>query len=227
MLTPPTKLQTFFPRAGLCRMLVDPKHDMDLVLCHFDALHQGANQRAFACPVRGREAVVALGRTVRSASNNQPQLRVECGCILALLGLLFEGGEALTPPGKTGCTLLLVHEPLGGAVDQPGEPLPPRPDLGVERGLLRPLGPARGVEAAALCRGEALRMGEQGPHCLPDRQGQASGAARRIGTNALAPEAVGIGAETAIRGRRPGRACGGLATDRLPVQGLAAVVARP
>src|SRR5438309_1674069 len=35
--TPPTKLQTFFPRAGLCRMLVAPKDDMDLVLCHFNA----------------------------------------------------------------------------------------------------------------------------------------------------------------------------------------------
>jgi hypothetical protein len=37
--TPPTKLQTFFPRAGLCRMLVDPKHHIDLVLCHFNSLH--------------------------------------------------------------------------------------------------------------------------------------------------------------------------------------------
>jgi hypothetical protein len=62
--TPPTKLQTFFPRAGLCRMLVDPKHYIDLVLCHFDALHQGSNQLAFARPVRGRESVVDLGRKV-------------------------------------------------------------------------------------------------------------------------------------------------------------------
>src|SRR5438874_10626158 len=62
--TPPTKLQTFFPRAGLCRMLVAPKHDMDLVLCHFNAFHQGANQLAFARPVRGRESVVDLDRTV-------------------------------------------------------------------------------------------------------------------------------------------------------------------
>ena len=41
-------------------MLVDPKHDIDLVLCHFDPLHQGTNQLAFARPVRCRESVVDL-----------------------------------------------------------------------------------------------------------------------------------------------------------------------
>ena len=62
--TPPTKLQTFFSRVGIRRMLVDPKHDIDLVLCHFDPLHQSTNQLAFARPVRGRESVVDLGSKV-------------------------------------------------------------------------------------------------------------------------------------------------------------------
>ena len=53
---------------------------------------------------------------------------------------------------------------------------------------------------AAIFLGEALRMREQGTHFLPDRQVQEIGADLRIGTNALAPEAVGIGAETAIIG---------------------------
>jgi hypothetical protein len=206
-------------------MLVDPKHSIDLVLCHFNSLHQGSNQLAFARPVRGRESVVDLGRKVLQASNNQPQLRVQCRFILELLGLLCESCEALTQPGNPGCKLLFVNEPLGVAVDQPSKALPQLPDLGVERGLLRPLGSARGGQAAAIVVGEALRMGEQGAHFLPDRQVPEIGADLRIGTDALAPKAVGIGAETAIISIRPGVACGGLTTDRLPVQGLATVVA--
>ena len=58
--TPPTKLQTFFSRVETRRRLVDPKHDIDLVLCHFNPLHQDTNQLAFARPVRCRESVVDL-----------------------------------------------------------------------------------------------------------------------------------------------------------------------
>jgi hypothetical protein len=81
------------------------------------------------------------------------------------------------------------------------------------------------VQAAAIFVCEALRMGEQGAHFLPDRQVQEIGADLRIGTDALAPKAVGIGAETAIIRIRPGVAFGGFTTDQLPVQGIATVVA--
>lgn len=81
------------------------------------------------------------------------------------------------------------------------------------------------MHAAAIFLGEALRMGEQGTHFLPDRQIQEVGADLRIVTDALAPKAVGIGAETAIIGIRPGVPLGGLTTDRLAVQGIATVVA--
>jgi hypothetical protein len=142
------------------------------------------------------------------------------------LDLCFEGWEALTESGNAGVKFWLVNEPLGITVAQPGETLPPLPHLGVECGLLRPLRPARGVQAAALCLGEALRRSEPGTHFLPDRQIQEIGADLRIVTDALAPKAVGIGAETARIGLRPGVALGGLPTDRLPVEGIATVVAR-
>jgi hypothetical protein len=95
---------------------------------------------------------------------------VQCRFILELLSLLFESCEALPQPGNAGFKLLFVNQAFGVAVDQPGEALPQLPDLGVERGLLRPLGSARGVQAAAIFLGKALRMGEQGTHFLPDRQ---------------------------------------------------------
>ena len=52
ILTPPTKLQTFFSRVGVRGALVNAKHHIDLVLCHLDPLHKGTNQLAFTRPVR-------------------------------------------------------------------------------------------------------------------------------------------------------------------------------
>ena len=51
IITPPTKLQTLFPRVEICRVLVDAKYDIDMVMGHGDPLHQGANQLPFAGPV--------------------------------------------------------------------------------------------------------------------------------------------------------------------------------
>src|SRR4029450_5887266 len=107
--------------------------------------------------------------------------------ILELLGLGFEGREALPEAGNAGFKLLLVNQALGVAVAQSSEPLPPLADLGVERRLLLPRGPARGLQAAAVCLSEALRMGEHSTHFLPARQGQEIGADLRIVTDALAP----------------------------------------
>ena len=39
IVSPPTKLQTFFCRVAISGTLVDSKYHMDLVLCHLDSLH--------------------------------------------------------------------------------------------------------------------------------------------------------------------------------------------
>jgi hypothetical protein len=65
---------------------------------------------------------------------------------------------------------LFVNQAFGIAVDQASEPLPQLADLGLERWLLRPLGPAGGLHTATGFLGEALRMGEQGTDFLPDRK---------------------------------------------------------
>lgn len=44
--------------------MIDSKHHIDLILGHFNPLHQRPNEFAFARPVRGRESVVDLDRKV-------------------------------------------------------------------------------------------------------------------------------------------------------------------
>jgi len=142
---------------------------------------------------------------------------VQRGVILELLGLLFQGCEALSQPGNAGCKLLLVNQALGVTIDQSGKPLPQLPDLGFERGLLLLRGPPRCGQPAAIFLGEALRMGEQLTPVVPHRHIQEIGADLRIAPDTLAPKAVGIGPETAIIGIRPRGALGSFAPDGLPV----------
>ena len=68
---------------------------------------------------------------------------MQCGFILELLGLLFQGCEALPQPGNAGFKLLLVNQALRVTIDQPSKPLPQLPNLGFERGLFLPLRPPR------------------------------------------------------------------------------------
>jgi len=225
VITPPTKLQTFFSRGRVRGTLVDSKDHIDLIVCHFDPLHYGTNQLAFARPVCDGKPVVDLRREVFQASNNQLQLGLECRFILELLGLGFEGREALPEAGNAGFKFQLVNAPLGVAVDQPGEALPQLPDLRLKCGLLLPLRPARSLHAAAIFLHEARRMGEQSTDFLPDCQVQESSTDLRIVTDALASKVVGIGAETAIIGIRASVPFGGFATNGLAVQGIATVVA--
>src|SRR5712691_6740579 len=49
--TPRIKLQTFFFGAGLSRIRIDPKDDIDLILSHFHPFDQGTNHLTFAEPV--------------------------------------------------------------------------------------------------------------------------------------------------------------------------------
>ena len=142
------------------------------------------------------------------------------------MGLLFAGREARPASGHAGGTLLLVKEPLGVTVPQPGEPLPQLPDLRFTRGLCLPLGAPRCRQAAAICLGQTLRLGPQRPPCSPPGQRHQLRPTLGLGTDACPSTAVGLGAETALRGIQPGVPRGGLATDRRPVPGLAPGVPR-
>ena len=51
ILTPPTKLQTFFFGVRIASVWIDPKHDIDVMSCHFDALDESADEIPLAHPV--------------------------------------------------------------------------------------------------------------------------------------------------------------------------------
>ena len=64
IVTPPTKLQTFFFGVRIARVRIDPKYDVDLIPSHFYPLHSRTDQVPFACPVGFLQAPVDFGGKV-------------------------------------------------------------------------------------------------------------------------------------------------------------------
>src|SRR6266481_6129453 len=61
IITPPTKLQTFFFGVRIASVRIDPKHDIDLVPRYFHPLHQRTDQVPFTGPVSVLQAIVDFG----------------------------------------------------------------------------------------------------------------------------------------------------------------------
>ena len=90
MVTPPTKLQTFFFGAGLPWIRIDSKDNIHVVRSHFHPLDQGTNHLAFAEPVRVLQPRINLGRKVLQASNDQTNFGLKSRHINELLTLLLQ-----------------------------------------------------------------------------------------------------------------------------------------
>ena len=71
IVTPPTKLQTFFFGIRIARIRIDPKHDSDLVACDFHPLHKGPDEVPLIRPIGVLYATVHLGRKIFETSDNQ------------------------------------------------------------------------------------------------------------------------------------------------------------
>src|SRR5262249_51228187 len=140
LISPPTKLQTFFFGIVITRIWVDPKHDIDLVTCDFDPLDQRPDEVALARPVGSLQAIVELRRKVFQPANNQLQFPVQSGLLGQRLALLLQAGEALAQASHPGLKLALVDEALRIAVDQPGDALAQLADLAFNGGQGRPFG---------------------------------------------------------------------------------------
>ena len=67
----PTKLQTFFFRISIAGIGIDPKHNIYLVLGHFDPLDQRPDEVALARPVGLLQATVDFGSKIFQPANNQ------------------------------------------------------------------------------------------------------------------------------------------------------------
>jgi len=71
IVTPPTKLPTFFFGIRVARVRIDPKHDIDVIPGHLHPLDQCPDEVAFARPVGGLQSAVDFGRTIFEPANNQ------------------------------------------------------------------------------------------------------------------------------------------------------------
>src|SRR5712691_10203286 len=225
LITPPTKLPTFFFGIRVSKVRIDPKHAIALILRHFHPIAQLTEQVPFPCPVGFLQAIVDCGGTVCQTSHTQRQLRGHGHLIRAVLALLLQPGEPLAQAGHPGRTLVLVQEAIRLTVDQPGHALAPRADLAFARDQRRAVGGGLRRPAAPLFRREPLRGRQPGPHGLPDRQGPQSGPSLRLLTDPLAAKAVRVCAQAAVRGVRARLACPRPRPEALPLAGLATVVA--
>src|SRR4029077_10651861 len=146
LVSPPTKLQTFFFRIVITRIWVDPKHDIDLVRRDFHSLDQRPDEVALARPVRRLQPVVEFGSKVLQAANNQLQLPVQGGFLRQRLALLLQPGQALAQAGNPRLKLGLVNEALRITVDQPGHTLAHLADLVFDGGQRRVCGAGLGLQ---------------------------------------------------------------------------------
>jgi len=117
IVTPPTKLQTFFFEVCITRIRIDPKHDIDLIPGYVYPLHEGTDEVPFVRPIRGLQAVVDFGRKVFQTANDQLQFCVHSRLICQLLALLLQTGDPLAQAGQPRLKFGLVDEPLRVTVD--------------------------------------------------------------------------------------------------------------
>ena len=169
-MTPPTILQTFFFRAGIAGVRVDPEHEVDLVVCDFYPLHQGPDHVPLLHPVGVRQPSVDLAGKIFQAPNDQLQCRLQGRGIRQLLALSFQVGDPWAQPGQARRELLLLEEPLSVAVNQPRPPLPSLTKLALDGGKRGALGTCIGLYPAPLLLRQPLGVGQQGTDFLPHRQ---------------------------------------------------------
>src|SRR2546422_3537599 len=99
-------------------------------------------------PFQVIQVLLHLGRQRVQATDNQLEFSLERFFLSELSTLGFELGHALPQSCYTGRKCLLCHEPLGSAIDEPGQALPSLADLALESRALLLLPRAIGVEAA-------------------------------------------------------------------------------
>src|SRR6266851_143815 len=225
VLTPPTKLQTFFFEVRIARVRIDSKDDIDLVLGYVDPLHEGPDEVPFVRPIRSLQAVVDVGRKVFQTANDQLQFCVHGRLICQLLALLLQPGDTLAQAGQPGLKFGLVDEPLRVTVNLACDPLPQLADLRFDRRKRRALCAGLRLQAAPIFLRQALRVGQQRTDVLPDGQVQPIRPDLGMLTDALATKAIRIGPQAAGIRVRAGLALPGPRADAFAIIGIATLLA--
>jgi hypothetical protein len=102
VLSPPTKLQTFFFEMAVTRIRVDPKDDVHLVAGDFPPFAQRPDEGPFARPVGCLSPVLEFRGKILQPAKNQLQFPVQGGLVRPHLTLFLQAGKALAQAGNPG-----------------------------------------------------------------------------------------------------------------------------
>src|SRR5215510_769240 len=154
VLSPPTKLQTFFFGIVITWIWGDPKHDIDLVARDFHPLDQRPDEVPLARPVGGFQAILEFGHKVFQTANNQLQFPGQGRLISQRLALLLHTSQTLAQASNPRLKLLLVNKTLRVTIDQSGDALAQLADLAFDGGQGRPFGTRLWLQTASIFLGE-------------------------------------------------------------------------
>ena len=221
-ITPPTTLQRTLLGALLKRGGTDPIHDADLLLVDLDLLHQGPDDLPPRGPVRLLQLPGDAPGELLQLTDHQPQFLLAGGLVPPLPTLVLQFGQPLARRQDPRLEFRFVEQPLAVGIDQPRYHLFYIPDHVVEV-LHLAAGPGlRPLRPPLVLRPDPLGLGQELSHVLPDGGVQDIGADLLVPAQALAAEAVGVGARAAVVG------VGDLPLGRGPAHRLAvAAVAAP
>ena len=158
-----------------------------------------------------------LGGTIFETADHALPCRVEGGCIHQLLPLRVQVRYALPEADDARLTCGLVQEAIRITVNEPGYPLTQLPPLLLDEGQGRGLRVSVGLEPTPVFLGPPCGMGQEGADCLPDCQVEPIRAYLGMLTEALATQAIRIGAQAPILGVRPRGAFAGAGTEPVAI----------
>src|SRR5262249_24070063 len=167
ILTPPTTWQNARLRARRKRGRRHPEDDLDLARLDLHALHRRRAELPAGQPVGRLQPLPYLRREGLELAHQQPQVVLYPQLVGEPPRLLLAVPQALPQPGDPGLELPFVDEPLGVAINQPGQPLAQLVHLRFHRGQLARLRHLL-VPAPLVLRAEPLRLLQQAVHPPPD-----------------------------------------------------------
>jgi hypothetical protein len=162
-----------------------------------------------------------LRRTFFHTANDQPEFPRQRRGLSELLTLGFDVRNALTQSGHPRLECLFFNQALGIAIDESGQALVELRDLALQGGPLLRLPLAIRVETSGKRLRQSFGMCQEGPHCLPHRQLEASRPHLGVGTEAVAAKAIRLRADTPVIRISPGPPFPGAGTQGGAVEGRA------
>jgi len=175
-------------------------------------------------PFQCRQVLLHLSRQFFHPAKNQLEFMLQRLGLGEMLTLGFDVRNALTQSCHARLEFLCFNQALGIAIDEPGQALAELAHLALQGCTLLLLPLAISMETSGKLLRQSFGMRQESTHCLPHCQFEAIGPHLGVGTEALAAKAIGIRADTPGIRISPGPTFPGTGTQRLAVEGIAAVL---